>query len=330
MSISSYLTDNAEPLEKFMGNVIPRDGKPEEVYGLIWDLLDRGGKRFRPLICLLSCRAVGGDAEKAIPAAVSIELFHNFTLIHDDIMDASQLRRGKPCLHIKYGTPLAINAGDGLFMMSWKALLHLDLPPDKTIKTQSKLLGYFTKVLEGQAIELSWQGNRGWNISEDDYFSMVEGKTSALIEGSCHVGAFLGGGTEKEIESISEFGKAVGTAFQIQDDILNLVGEEEKYKKEIGGDISEGKRTLMVIHSLNNAGEKKRKDLISILCSNTQDKGEILRAIGIIKSTNSIEYAKKIAKQRVEKAKKGLSILQDSEAKKNLLAMADFLIERDF
>lgn len=310
--------------------VIPRGKKPKEVYSLIWDLLDRGGKRFRPALSLLSCEAVGGDPKNVLPAAAAVELFHNFTLIHDDLEDNSLMRRGKPCLHVLYGSPLAINAGDGLFMMVWKSFLNLRTTPEKIIKTETILLDSFTRVLEGQAIELGWRGDAKWETTEAEYFKMVEGKTAALIKGACEVGAYLGGGSKKEIRALVEFGRAVGIAFQIQDDILNLIGEEEKYKKEIGGDVSEGKRTLMVIHTLKNAVPTDKKILIKTLNSKTNEKSKITKAISIIIKYNSIYYAKQIAKNIVKKAKSGLAVLKNSDSKKKLIALADFLIERDF
>lgn len=328
--IFDVISADAKDVEKHMLRVIPRDKKPPEVYSLIWDLLDRGGKRFRPSLCLLSCEAVGGKRADAISAATSIELFHNFTLIHDDIEDNSLLRRGKPTLHLIYGTPLAINAGDGLFMMVWRSILDSNLPPRKNLAASKILLTTFTMVLEGQAAELNWYQQKRWDISERDYFAMVEGKTAALIGGACETGAFLGNGSKKEMAALLQFGIAIGIAFQIQDDVLNIVGDEAKYGKEIGGDISEGKRTLMTIHFLRHAGKDDCAWMIKTHNANTTDRAEIKRAISLLKSTGSVDYAKAVAKKYALRAKAELEKIRKTPASQKLSALADFLIERDY
>jgi len=310
--------------------LIPKNKKPTAVYAPLWDLLSRGGKRFRPALCLLSCEAVGGRKEAVLPIAAAVEMFHNFTLIHDDIEDDSELRRGKPCLHRLYGVPLAINAGDGLFMMVWQAVIDAEISPEKTIATQRMLGHAFRKVLEGQGVELDWHARKEWGITERDYFEMVGGKTGALISVACETGAFVGGGARAQVRALRDFGTAIGIGFQIQDDILNLIGEEKKYKKEIGGDITEGKRTLLVLHTLQRASAEDKRRLIELLDSHTRDKRQIGEAIALIKKYDSVKYAWGRAKALVERAKKGLRVLPKNEATCDLLRISDFLINRDF
>jgi geranylgeranyl diphosphate synthase type I len=330
MDIMEYISLRGSEAAGEIERVIPRNMQPQAVYGVIWDLLERKGKRFRPVMCMLSCEAVGGNPKKILPIAASIEMFHNFTLSHDDIEDNSEMRRGKPCLHKIYGVPLAINAGDGLFAMVWKTTLLLEMPPRKIIEAQKILADAFRRVPEGQGIEIEWYRNNRWDITEKDYSDMVAGKTGALIAASCEVGAFLGGGKKRERKILREFGNAVGVAFQIQDDILNIVGKEDKYGKEIGGDISEGKRTLLVIHALEKASPEDKKLLTSILDEKTKDQQKISEAIEILKRYNSPEYARKQAEKLVVKAKKGLEKLPQTEAKQRLLELADFFINREF
>ncbi len=311
-------------------HIIPKNKKPTAVYAPVWDLLGRGGKRFRPALCLLSCEAVGGKKKTALPIAAAIEMFHTFTLIHDDIEDDSELRRGKPCLHKTYGTPIAINAGDGLFMLVWQAVLDAKIPHEKIIRAQRMLEAAFSRVLEGQGVELDWHARKEWNLVEKDYFEMVGGKTGALISVACEVGAFVGGGAGEQVRALKDFGMAVGIGFQIQDDILNLIGEEEKYKKEIGGDITEGKRTLMVLHTLQLSSADEKKQLIGLLDSGTRDKQKIAEAVQLIKKHGAIKYAWDKAKAMVERAKAGLQILPKNNATRDLLQISDFLINRDF
>ena len=329
MNMSEIIKGNSGLIEKEIARAIPRSKKPAAVYALIWDFLDRGGKRFRPALCMLSCSAVGGRETHALPAAVSIELFHNFTLIHDDMEDGSEMRRGKPCLHITYGIPLAINAGDGLFMMVSEPLLRMK-DAEKAMAAQRILHRAFVAVLEGQAMELDWIRRNEWKLTEDDYSQMVGGKTAALIAAACESGAYLGGATPRERKALADFGYAIGVAFQIQDDVLNLIGDEAKYKKEIGGDIREGKRTLMVIHCLSKAVDVDRKALMDILSSGKADESETLEAILLLKKYKSITYAQKKSREIVKTAKSGLGVLKNSASKKKLLALADFLIEREY
>jgi len=314
-------------VEGQMAKTIPRDAVPAEVYGLIWEFLDLGGKRFRPLLALSSARACAGRDEDALPAAAAIELFHNFTLIHDDIEDDSQMRRGKPCLHIRHGVPLALNAGDGLFMMVWRAALAIRSPKSSAIQTT--LLRSFTAVLEGQAQELGWHRSRAWDLSVDDYLDMVGGKTAALVEASCEVGALCADAKPAQVKALASYGRAIGIAFQIQDDVLNLVGEEEKYKKEIGGDIREGKRTLMVMHALPRLSPSDSARLRFILDSRSAGAVEIEWSIQKLRAAGSIDYASSYANGLVQDSLKQLSKLPESEAREELEAVARHIIERE-
>ncbi len=314
-------------VEREMARVVPKEAQPSEVYGLLWEFLSLGGKRFRPLLALSSSLACGGKESDALPAAAAIELFHNFTLIHDDIEDNSQMRRGKPCLHIRHGVPLALNAGDGLFMMVWRAALSIRSP--RAAQIQSTLLSSFTAVLEGQARELGWNQRHDWDLSVDDYLGMAGGKTAALVQASCEVGALCAGAKPAQIKALSSYGHSIGIAFQIQDDILNLVGEEEKYKKEIGGDIHEGKRTLMVMHALPRLSAPNAKRLRAILDSQSAQSADINWAIQQLQSTGSIDYASDYAKKLVEDAQTQLSKLPKNSAREELEDVAKFIIERE-
>jgi len=314
-------------VEKVMYEIVPFEKEPFEVYGISAEFLRRGGKRFRPLMTLSCAKLCGGKLEDALSPAVAIELFHNFTLIHDDIEDNSQLRRAEPCLHIKYGLPLAINAGDGLFMMVWRAALLMK--QKHSYQAQQILLDAFTSVLEGQAMELSWHQKNSWDLTESDYLKMAGGKTASLIRASCHSGALLGGGSKKEQDALADFGYKIGLAFQIQDDLLNLIGEEEKYKKEIGGDIREGKRTLMVLHCLPRLSAQDANKMRKILGESKTTPEQIDWCITKMKSTGSIDYASKYAANLIKKAVENLSIFSNCPEKTSLLSVAQYIIKRE-
>jgi geranylgeranyl pyrophosphate synthase len=214
-------------------------------------------------------------------------------------------------------------------MMVWEALLKAKLPPARLFEVQHVLSSAFRRVLEGQAIELNWYREKKFDISEELYLRMVEGKTGALISASCEAGALMAGANEEQLGALRDFGMAVGIAFQVQDDVLNLVGSEAKYGKEIGGDMSEGKRSLITIHSLANASPKDKKRLAEILSSRTKDPAQVREAIDICKRTDSVNYAAQKAKSMVEKAKARLMVLPNNAASRRLLQLADFFIYRE-
>ena len=299
---------------------------PFEVYGLLSDFFSRKGKSLRSVLCIECCQAVGGSRTDALQAAVAIEMFHNFTLIHDDIEDNSCMRRGKPCLHVKYGLPLALNAGDGLFMMVWREAQKID--GSKKEQAIELLLSSFTKVLEGQAAELGWYWKNKWSVTEQEYYRVIAGKTGALIAASCEAGAMLGGAGEKTCRACSEFGADLGLGFQIIDDVLNIVGDERRYGKEIGGDIQEGKRTLLTILALRELPQDKRRRLLSILKKRRKSPAELKEAIALIKESGAPKQVMKTAGAIVKRAVGALSALPESSHKEMLLALAGYVTQR--
>lgn len=303
----------------------------DELYGPLRDLFSRGGKRLRPALCMISCEAVGGRGKDALKVAAAIEMVHNFTLIHDDIADRSELRRGKPCLHRTYGTGLAVNSGDGLFAVAYEALSDAMARMDE--KTAKRVFKVFssrvTQICEGQAMDIAWVQDKRWDLMEKDYFEMLRRKTGALMSASCEIGGLIGGGSNKQVNALRDFGMDIGVGFQIHDDVLNLKGDVKKYGKEIGGDINEGKRTLIVIHTLEACVQGERDFLVKALDKERNSQNEIRSAIEIINKYHSVEKAAEVARKIVNDGKKGLKALPDSEAKEKLLAIADYLVERE-
>ena len=331
MNFSDLVRPELIEVENCIYSMIPKE--PSEVYGLLPGFIQRGGKRIRPLLTLLSSMAVGGNQKKAIKTAALIELFHNFTLIHDDIEDNSQMRRGEPTLNVKYGIPIALNSGDALYTILWKEAAYLDEPPEKVIEIQKMLYSAFLRVVEGQGIELNWYKTGKIDVGEEEYYTMVGGKTGALVAVSCEMGAYLGGADKKTREKFYEFGYNIGVAFQIQDDVLNVTGEFEKYKKEIGGDIREGKRTLMVAKAFEKANSGEKAEIKRILLSNAATQKEISYITSIFNKYGAIDYAKEKAREKVETAKAILismrESIRDSKAKDALMETADFVLNRE-
>jgi geranylgeranyl diphosphate synthase type I len=327
MALYYHIMTYLKEVERIMRTKLRKED--ERTYGMLPDFLRRGGKRIRPALSLLTCSAVGGHYTDVLEAAAILELFHNFTLIHDDIEDDSQFRRGEPALHVTHGVPMALNSGDALYTLLWQKLVNLHIEPSRLIKLQKLYADAFKRVVDGQGIEIFWIHEGRFDVSEKEYLEMIHGKTSALIGLSCEIGAFIAGADRKMRGDLREYGEMVGTAFQIQDDVLNLTGDFAKYKKEIGGDIREGKRTLMVVHCLSKASKADKERLIEVLSSEELRKEDIDYAIGLMEKHGSIGYAKKKAESLAQGAKKHLEALPESKDKESLLRIADYVVTRE-
>lgn len=314
-------------VEEYIAKTI--ETQPPAVYGMLLPYIMRGGKRLRPLLAILSCKAVGGDASKVIRPAGILEMFHNFSLIHDDLVDNSQFRRGEPTLHITHGIPIALNSGDALYTLVWSEMMDLGIGQKRQIELQKMYVEVFKKVVEGQGTELDWEINNRFDINEKEYLEMIDGKTSSLIGFSCCLGAYMGGADERLCKRFARFGMKIGAAFQIHDDVLNVTGSFEKYKKEIGGDITEGKRTLMVVHSLRNCQPKEAEELKRILKTHSREKGDIDYVINMFKKYRSIEYARDTAMRLIGEAEAELEKLSDSKEKQALISLCDYIVSRE-
>ncbi|MFH1394425.1 MAG: polyprenyl synthetase family protein [Candidatus Micrarchaeota archaeon] len=327
MELCPHIQKHLDEIDRMVASRL--GAEDESVYGIIAPFLKRGGKKLRPALCLLSCGIAGGKYQSAVESAAIIEIVHNVTLIHDDIEDGSKFRRGEPTMHSTYGMPTAMNSGDALYNFAWDWMLSLPQPAERILKLQRMYAGHVKRMVLGQGMEIMWRREGRFNIGEREYLEMVIGKTASLMELSCGAGAFFADAGQGMSSRLSSFGRKLGTAFQIHDDVLNLTGDFRRYRKEIGGDIHEGKRTLMVAHCLENANEAERSRLKEILQSRTTDEDDIQEAIGIMKGRGSLEYAKSLARKLADEAKAALGPLEESEDKKSLLDIADYSVSRD-
>ncbi len=327
-----YLTRNAKKFDEYLAGFF-KDGTHEDMrrylYGPLAQYTRNAGKRHRPLICLLACEAVGGDAKLAWPSAAAIEHFHTAALIHDDIEDASQTRRGEPCLHIAEGEGLAINAGDlALSLVTGTVVDDPGLDDATKLRVLKELVDMTTRTIEGQALDIGWARDDRFDLTVDDYLLMANHKT-AFYSGAVPlaVGAIIGKGSEEQIAVLRSFGMAAGLAFQIQDDVLNLVGTKEATKKDFRSDITEGKRTLVAVHALHNSPDRDR--LLEILSAHDADTAVLGEAVALMQAAGSIDYANSYARDLVVSAKIELeAALPKSKARDLLLSMADFFIKR--
>ncbi|MEN3047960.1 MAG: polyprenyl synthetase family protein [Candidatus Caldarchaeales archaeon] len=295
-----------------------------------WDLLDRGGKRWRPILTMLTYEALGGRAEEIADLAAVTELVHNGTLAVDDVEDQSELRRGKPCVHVIYGVDVAINMGNTLYFLPMAAALRRgSVPRSRVERVLRAFVEEMTNLSLGQAIDIAWHRSLSSNYDELTYLTMCSLKTGSLVRMGIRFACALADAEPRTEAALLKFGDSVAVAFQIQDDVLNLVGEEREYGKEIGGDIKEGKRTLMVVHALRALPPERSRRLREILNSRTSDPALIREAIDLIVSAGSVEYARSFSRKLVEGAWTGLDgVLPGSAPKTALRELAEFLITR--
>ncbi|MGB9837890.1 short chain isoprenyl diphosphate synthase IdsA [Methanothermobacter sp.] len=287
-------------------------------------LITAGGKKIRPSLALLSCEAVGGYPEDAAGVAAAIELIHTFSLIHDDIMDDDEMRRGEPSVHVIWGEPMAILAGDVLFSKAFEAVIR-NGDSERVKDALAVVVDSCVKICEGQALDMGFEERL--DVTEDEYMEMIYKKTAALIAAATKAGAIMGGASEREVEALEDYGKFIGLAFQIHDDYLDVVSDEESLGKPVGSDIAEGKMTLMVVRALEEASGNDRERLISILRSG--DEGRAAEAIEIFERYGATQYAHEVALDYVRMAKERLEILEDSDARDALMRIADFVLERE-
>lgn len=354
MEIEEYLREKAVIINKMIEKFIPRKfdkdavvfkiSPPRFTYNLetlnkavaepIWEFLDRGGKRWRPALFLLICEALGKKPEEYLEYAIIPEVVHNGTLIIDDIEDSSEYRRGKPCTYKIYGLDIAINAGNLMYYMPFLALMknREKIGAEKLSRLYEIYVEEMINLSLGQAMDIAWHKGlaNADQISIEDYMQMCAYKTGTLARMAARMAAVLADANEELVEKLGRFAESIGIAFQIQDDILDLTSKEFAERKGgRGQDITEGKRTIMVIYTLNKASREDRERLIEILNMHTSNQELKDEAIGIMEKYGAIEFAKNYARKLVEESWKEVErLLSPSDAKNKLKSFAQYLIER--
>ncbi|TES83728.1 MAG: polyprenyl synthetase family protein [Hadesarchaea archaeon] len=332
MDVLKHMEERARMVEREIDRWVSRGLEPEILARATRHLLEAGGKRLRPCLALTACEAVGGKAEDALEAAAAIELLHNFTLIHDDIMDQDEFRRNVKTVHILWGVPVAVIAGDALFAKVFEALAanakRLGLEGARVVELFDAVSKASFEICQGQVLDMLFEGRA--DVSEAEYMRMVSGKTGALLEASMKVGALLGKGEPEQVRALAEYGRLIGLAFQMRDDVLGVAGEQEKFGKPIGSDVREGKQTLIVVRALATAQQEDKSTLLRALGKQDASEAELKTAIDVLKRAGAIDYVAERARELIAQAKSKLKALPESRAREILSELADFTIKRDF
>jgi geranylgeranyl diphosphate synthase, type II len=335
--VSTKLHEYGDVTRAALQKYLPEREPRRYLYDLLTDYPQRGGKMMRPSLCIATARLFGARIEQALPTAVAIELIHNALLIHDDIEDSSEQRRGQPTLHLLHGVPLALNAGDTLMLMALRPLID-----NRTVVGDAVALRIIDETermarecAEGQAMDLGWRYYNATEIGDGEYLEMVLKKTCWLATiFPVRVGALIGSRGTADLEAFMRFSFFLGAAFQIQDDLLNLVGDE-RYGKERDGDLWEGKRTLMLIQAFRKSTLDERARLSAVLCGSRAERSseEVQWIRSLIDKYGCAEYARRIAQELAGAALHEFGLLSaglpDSHDKVFLEQMATWVIERN-
>jgi len=302
----------------------PRPKRPNNLYDPIEYILNIGGKRIRPILVLYSCEIFGGDINKALHAAMAVEMFHNFTLIHDDIMDNASLRRGKETVHVKWDKNTGILSGDALMILSYKQLEQY------RGETFSKLYTLFNttalRICEGQQYDMDFELKN--DISLDDYLKMISNKTAILLGCALQIGAIIANTVDKDIEHIYNYGLNLGRAFQLQDDYLDTYGTKD-FGKKVGGDILENKKTFLFIKTLGLASKEDREELLKLYSRYEVSDHKIKRVIELFDKYNTKELLLRKIKDYTKLSLKSIDNLSLSDSnKKGLIKLSDELMNR--
>ena len=303
---------------------VQEPNEPASVYEPIRYVLSSGGKRLRGVLVLLCCEAVGGRVRQAVDAAAAIEILHNFTLVHDDVMDHADLRRGKMTVHRRWDANVAILAGDELIAQAYRVLLRTRTPNERRIL--EIFTDAFVRVCEGQGLDKEFENRR--DVDLRSYFTMIGKKTARIMAAASEIGALAGGATPAQAAALRSYGLHLGMAFQVQDDLLDISGDGGDFGKKIGGDIVEGKKTYLLLTALKTARGQDRRLLRSIRPGTRVERFMIRQVRDIYGRTGTLESAQREIAARTRRAKRALLGLRQGTPVARLGELADALLGR--
>ena len=325
MKVSNSIKKNAKFVNKFLRKEL--NGDPKQLYDAASHLIIHGGKRLRPYLVLKSCQMLGGKQSDAISAASAVEMIHNFTLVHDDIMDNDEMRHGVTTTHKKFDIPLAILAGDVLYSKAYNTISSKSkLSSNYTTQLVSKLSKACIEICEGQVNDIKFAENKRIP-TEKEYIKMIEKKTAVLFEVSCAMGAICAKRKQRDVKNLSAFGKNLGIAFQITDDLIGIIGDSKITKKPVGNDIREGKKSLPIILAIKKARGQNRTKIMRVFGNSGASKQQINLAVNVIRSLGVEKEVRDVALKYAQRAEKSISSYTGS-AKNEMTGLLNFVTKR--
>jgi len=324
MNKTKQMEQNAKLVNKYLNSKLK--GNPKKLYDAAGHLIVNGGKRLRPYMVIRSCQILKGKVSNAMPAASAVEMVHNFSLVHDDIMDNDEMRHGVPTVHKKFGMPIAILAGDVLFSKAFQIITDSKLSPIATTQLVSRLAKACVDICEGQLLDVKMAEERKIP-SQAEYITMIGKKTAALFDVSCAMGAICATNKVKDISNLSSFGRNLGIAFQITDDLIGVMGDPKITKKPVGNDLREGKKSLPILMAIKSAKGNDKKIILKAFGNSKISRKDLNRAVDVIRSLGIEESVRKQALKYAEKAEKSLRNYSGS-AKDELISLLDFVVKR--
>ena len=324
MKKTKQIENNAKIVNKYLNSKLK--GNPKKLYDAAGHLIVNGGKRLRPYMVIRSCQILGGKSSTAMIAASAVEMVHNFTLVHDDIMDNDEMRHGVPTVHKKFGMPIAILAGDVLFSKAFQIISESKLSPNANAHLISRLAKACVDVCEGQLLDIKMADEKRIP-TESEYIRMIGKKTAALFDVSCAMGAICATNKPKDISNLSTFGRNLGIAFQITDDLIGVMGDPKVTKKPVGNDLREGKKSLPILMAIKLAKGNEKKTILKAFGNSKISKKDLNKAVEVIRSLGIEEKVRNQALKYAEKSEKSL-IKYKGTAKIELTALLDFVVKR--
>ncbi|MHA7647869.1 polyprenyl synthetase family protein [Nitrosopumilus sp. S4] len=324
MKNTRHIENNAKIVNKHLKSKL--NGNPKKLYEAAGHLIVNGGKRLRPYMVIKSCQILGGKTSNAMPAASAVEMVHNFTLVHDDIMDNDEMRHGVPTVHKKFGMPIAILAGDVLFSKAYQVITESKLSANATTQLVSRLAKACVDVCEGQLLDIKLAEKKKIP-TEAEYITMICKKTAALFDVSCAMGAICATSNKQDISNLSSFGRNLGIAFQITDDLIGVMGDSKITKKPVGNDLREGKKSLPILMAIKLAKAGDKKTILKAFGNSKISRNDLTKAVNVIRSLGIEASVRKQALKYAEKAEKSLSKYSGS-SKNELVTLLDFVVKR--
>tara|TARA_B100001146_G_scaffold223831_1_gene239564 strand:+ start:136 stop:1119 length:984 start_codon:yes stop_codon:yes gene_type:complete len=327
MNLNEKIAEKAKPVEIALAKYL-KVREPQKLYKAAAHIPMAGGKRLRPVMALITCEMVGGNSNKAIPFAAALEAIHNFTLVHDDVMDDDDLRHGVAACHTLYGLSTAILAGDTLFSYAFEMITDCDVSNDIKSDLVQNVAYTVRKIAEGQQMDINFEQEE--TVSPEDYIEMIRLKTSILFGAAAYGGARIGNSNEEQARKLEEMATYVGLGFQIWDDYLDATASEQVLGKPSGSDIRQGKRTLLVIEALNRATKDDRQRLLDILDSNDNSDSDVLEVVQIMEKCGALKACHSLAKGYLEGVQDTLATYPDSEARQLFESLLEYMVTRGY